>query len=73
MAKDCRATPFYRHYSSEHEMTECIKKMDPPRCGNCAHTRGLLSGDLTHSATNATKCPILDSKIKDKIAYINYD
>jgi len=53
-------------------MKNCVKKMDPPRRGNCEHTRGPLSNDLIHSAINAMKCSILDIKIRDKIAYINY-
>ena len=51
MAKECKAAPMCGHYSGTHEMKDCMKKMDPPRCGNYLHTSS-SSSDLIHSATD---------------------
>lgn len=71
MAKDCKSGPFCGYCAGSHEMKECKRREQAPTCINCKQRQS--SNYEGHSATDAKKCPILCRKIKDKIAYINYD
>jgi hypothetical protein len=72
MASDCKNEPSCGHCAGTHEMKDCTRKEAPPKCSNCMRQRS-TQGDSKHSATDAALCPILDRRIKDKIAYIDYD
>lgn len=71
MVRNCKSKPSCGHCGDEHEAKDCVKKNESPRCKNCKRQQGPL-GELTYSATDAKKCPILERKIKEKIANINY-
>ena len=63
--------PLCDHCSREHQIKDCIKKMDPPKCNNCVHTRGPLTNDLTYSATKINvQFWAVESKIKSHISII---
>ncbi|XP_011861446.1 PREDICTED: uncharacterized protein LOC105558396 [Vollenhovia emeryi] len=70
-AANCRGKPSCGHCTGEHEMKDCRSRGTKPRCANCVRQAG-SRGDSAHSAIDATKCPILLRKIRDKIALINY-
>ena len=72
MAKDCKSTPTCGHCSDSHETTDCKNKTQTPRCCNCIRLIKKTACDTEHSASDATKCPILGNKIKERITYINY-
>lgn len=72
IAGDCKNEPSCRHCAGAHEMKDCARRELQLKCSNCVRQH-ISQGDTGHSATDATSCPILGRKIKDRIAYINYD
>ncbi|CAL1671737.1 unnamed protein product [Lasius platythorax] len=70
-AANCKGKPSCGHCTGEHEMKDCRSRDSKPRCVNCERQAG-SRGDSAHSAIDASKCPILLRKIKDRIALINY-
>ena len=71
-AADCKGLPSCGHCAGAHEMRECKVRDSKPKCANCERHFGPQS-DCAHSAMDASKCAILIRRIKDRIAYINYD
>lgn len=72
MAAGCKVQPVCGHCAENHEMKACRRRDLPPKCGNCSAQRGVSVGDTLHAAMDASKCPILGRKIKDRIGNINY-
>lgn len=60
------------HCAGDYEKKNCTRIKDPLKCKNCSHVQD-SSKIPAHSATDASKCPLLSNKIKDKIALINYE
>ncbi|KMQ89588.1 putative 50 kda protein in type i retrotransposable element r1dm [Lasius niger] len=72
IAKDCKGEHSCGHCAGAHELKDCKSRSQPPKCFNCERYHG-THNDLKHSAMDTAKCPILGRKIKDRIAYINYN
>jgi len=72
IAINCKFDPSCGHCSEAHEMKNCAVRAKPPKCSNCLRTRNPATEDCNHSATDASKCPVLAGKIKDKLTFINY-
>lgn len=53
-------------------MKNCKARKNQPKCGNCARAGRLPPSDLAHSAFDTKNCPILEKKIKERTADINY-
>lgn len=71
-ARDCKSEPSCGHCAGSHEKKNCTNRDTPSRCSNCERYN-TMQGGANHSAMDATLCPILERKIKDRIAYIDYD
>lgn len=72
IAGNCKSAPKCGHCSEFHEMKDCRNGERPPTCSNCQRYSKVSSVDVAHSATDAKRCPILSSKIKDRLMNINY-
>lgn len=72
-AAECKSDPLCGYCAGAHEMRNCRVREQPPRCGNCNRNRTTRTVEDRHSALDAKKCPILCSKIKDRITNINYE
>lgn len=65
IVENCKAMPSCGHCASQHEMKNCGNRDRPPVCGNCSRNTKTHPKNTAHSATDAKKCPILSSKLKD--------
>lgn len=72
LVKDCKALAVCGHCSESHETRDCKDRSQPPKCGNCARVQGGGTASVGHSALDASRCPILGKRIKDRVSLINY-
>lgn len=72
LAKDCTQPSRCAHCSEGHESKKCDRRDQLPKCANCARNPASLNVDVSHSASDTNKCPILLRKIRDKLVNINY-
>ncbi|RLU16472.1 hypothetical protein DMN91_010540 [Ooceraea biroi] len=67
---DCKGKSLCGHCGEEHEMRECKRRSEEPKCGNCM--RMDAKEDVRHVALDAKSCPILKKRIFERLSYINY-
>ena len=67
-AKHCKKTVCCSSCSGEHLFSSCTQR-DNLRCINCVNAKSV---NVSHSATDKDKCPLLRRKIEQKISCINY-
>lgn len=70
LAKDCKSDPRCGSCGCNHELRECERKKDGPlSCANCVASK---LPDVSHSAFDSLRCPVLRKRIEEKTRRINY-
>lgn len=70
-AKDCKRGSFCGHCAGIHATRDCMNRDLEAKCHNCSQGTA-ASANLSHSALDPNKCPILRRKIMEKTHNINY-
>ncbi|CAL1678840.1 unnamed protein product [Lasius platythorax] len=72
LARDCKSPAICGHCSGPHEMRDCSGEGQALLCCNCTRFSRGHPNDRAHTASDTSRCPILQDKIKDRIKNVNY-